>query len=306
MIKKVKAWIADPSRRYAEGLAIFKEYASESIRKKYSGFLQLKSDDEEVKSFDPRFPVLINKMVAILEMMKINPGKYTVQPAAGKQEKSVREEILEKSRIIRELKAEKETLQSTIKDLEESGDEKQEEIDDLTSELEEKDGKIESLEEDLQEKLSSSGLKVVRYDDLPADVKKLYDRTKEIVPLMARIHSELSIHGISDDDRRAKAAELCRLDDERRSIWDRIDAWSEGKDFVPDVPKEFAYSEDPVVKGMQISKRIARLEENISRTRKAIEGHIRSKKANLEAKARKRLSAFEKELSGLQALVDNE
>ncbi|MDR1436823.1 MAG: hypothetical protein LBI65_01760 [Candidatus Symbiothrix sp.] len=307
MIKKTKAWLSSPSRQYAEGLDIFNRHAPEAMKKKFGDFLKLKSEDEKVKAFDPRFSVLINRITSILGMMKLEPGKYTLKPASPESGNSVREEILEKTKVIRELKAAKEELESSIRELQDSDDEKQDEIDDLQSELEEKDEHIGELETELEEKLSRSGLKIIRYDDLPKDIKALFDRTKEIVPLMAVIHSELSVPGISDEVRKAKAAELCRLDDERRSAWDKIDAWSEGKNSVVDVPKEeVVYSDDPLVKGMQISKRIARIEENIARTEKAIGGHVKNGKKNLEASARRRLDAYKKELAELKAMIVNE
>jgi chromosome segregation ATPase len=307
MIQKTKQWLSNPSRSYAEGLEIFNKFASPEIREKYTGFLEIKDGEENVKAFDMRFQVLINKVSAIFANMKLNPEKYQpAAPADASEQKSFREDILEKAKTIRELKAEKERLEDNLQEFQSSDEEKQEEIDGLQSELEEKEERIAELETDLQSKLSLSGLKVVKYDDLPKDIKALYDRTKEIVPLMAKIHSEFSDPNLTDADRKARAQELCTLDDERRSIWDKIDAWSEGKDCVLDAPKEAAFSNDPLVRGMQISKRMTRLEENIVRTGKSIEGHVKSGKKNLEAKSRTRLAAYERELAELKAVLVNE
>ena len=64
MINKTKRWLSNAKRDYREGLEIFNLYASAEIKAKYGQFLQLK-DGEEVKAFDRRFSILINKVSAI-------------------------------------------------------------------------------------------------------------------------------------------------------------------------------------------------------------------------------------------------
>jgi chromosome segregation ATPase len=308
MIQKTKQWLINPKRDYREGLEIFNQYASAEIKTKYGAFLQLK-EGESINPFDKRFGILVNKVSAILAKMNLNPKDYPVLGKSGKlvatvQVDDLKKEISEKSEMINDLEKEKTELKSKIEELKTEGDDKQEEIDELTLAIEDKDGEIESLQTELEEKIKQSGLKVVKYDDLPKDTKKLFDRTKEIVPLIAKIHSELSNEKLTDDERKKLAAELCSLDDERRSIWDKIDAWAEGKDVMLSEPKALEYSDDPVVRGMQVGKRIERLKENIKRTENAIKVHTSTKKLNLAEKAKIRLDAYKSELEELEKAVD--
>jgi hypothetical protein len=305
MITKVKLWLENPKRDYAEGLGFFEQYASPEIKKKYLHFLQLKEGEEKVKAFDMHFSVLINKVNAIYGNMKFNPGKYSLSDVKKPEpEPSIREEIFEKSRKIKELEDDKEALLLNIEELEALDEENQEEIGSLNADIEDKDAEIESLQSELEETLKQNGLKIVKYENLPAEVKKKYDRTKEIVPLIATLHTEIGLESISDNERKKLVDELCRLDDERRKLWDDIDAWSHGKDVVLEETKETEYSEDPLVKGMQVSKRMERLKENIKRSHDAIDKHLKAGKKNLTEKAGKRLAAFEKELSDLESLTE--
>jgi len=314
MITKTKNWLSNQNRDYREGLEIFVKCASPEIKTKYSAFLQLKDGESEVKYFDPRFSILINKVSAIMTKMRMNPNDYPVLDKSVKlntivQVDDLKNEISEKSEKINELSQEKSELESKIGKLEADGDDKQDEIDELTSELEAKEEEIESLQEELEEKINQSGLKVVKYDDLPKDLKKLFDRTKEIVPLMAKVHAELAPSGSpeggeADAARKKLAEELCKLDDERRSIWDKLDAWAKGNEVLLSEPKELEYSDDPVVRGMQVGKRIERLRENIGRTEKSISEHVKNKKPNLEAKAKSRLEAYQAELDELEKAID--
>jgi SMC interacting uncharacterized protein involved in chromosome segregation len=305
MIKKVKNWLNNPKRDYAEGVELFDRLANKDFKTKYAVFFKLKEGETEVKQFEIRFTMLVNKMSAIYSKMQLNPEQYLPKPAPAWQVDSVsiQEEIIEKSKKIKALEQEKEDLEGSIMELEESDEEKQDEIDDLNAEIEEKDEEIRSLKTELEETAKKNGLKVVKYENLPEEIKKKFDRTKEIVPLIAKIHAEIQTETLSDDDRKKLAGELCALDDERRNIWDIIDAWAEGKDVVLDEPKEQTYSDDPLIRGVQISKRIDRLKDNISKTKSAIEKHIASKKKNLEAKAGERLIAYEKELEELNGLT---
>lgn len=303
MVNKIQKWLADPKRKYAEGLAFFMDLGSENLKKSYAEFLRLKVGEEDVKPFDSRFPVLINKLNAILNKIKQNPEKYVQVAVAPVVTDSVRSIIRNKALEIKSLAEEKQKLQTEVSALRELEETKDEEISDLESEIEEKDELIETLGKELEEKLSLSGLKVVLYADMPDGIRGKYDRTREITPLMAKIHAELSACD-TDEERKLKAGELCALDDERRSLWDAIDDWSLGKNaVVDDLEVSKAYSEDPLVKGMQISNRISRLTENIARTRAAIDKHTQSGKANLVAKAQTRLAEYEQELTELNALV---
>lgn len=307
MIKKVSKWLNNPKRDYREGLEIFKQYASQSIRVQYEHFLTVGADDEKIDQFDKRFPILINKISSILIKMKLDPKKYVEYPGTKTLAftgSNIRKEIASKAAEVKSEKEETATLLAKIASLSEAGEEKQDEIEELNEQLEKQKETVEKLEAELSSKIEKSGLKVVTHEDLPAKLKELFDIAKEITPLMAAIHSDLSKEQISDEERKKLAEELCRLDDERRNIWDKIDTWAEGGEILLDAPKENLYSEDPLAKGMQIANRIERLKENISRTSKSIIGHEKSGKENLKIKAQDRLASYEKELAELEQIVN--
>jgi uncharacterized phage infection (PIP) family protein YhgE len=303
MIHKVQSWLKNPSRNYAEGLAIFKEFASPEIKKRYLEFFSLKSADEKVKQFDTRATILLKQVVSIHQKMKLNPEQYkNISALTAPSAPNYRDEILKMSKKIKDLERQKLMLDSEVEELADDSDDKQSEIDDLQDQLTEKDSEISELQTELEDKLKQFGLKIVTYDKLPKDIQAKFDRTKEIVPLIAKIHAEISDKSLSDSERKKLADELCSLDDERRKLWDEIDAWTEGKDCILEETKEMSYSDIPLVKGMQIAKRIERLEENIKRTQQAIEKHIKARKKNLQIKAEDRLAAYQKELVELKEI----
>lgn len=138
-------------------------------------------------------------------------------------------------------------------------------------------------------------------EKLPEDLLSKYSRIKEIVPLMARIHSELSDTALSDEDRKSKAEELCSLEDEKAELWHEIDTWSGANGVtIESVPTQTAHGES-IQEGAKIGLRINQLKENISRSEKAAEKAKAEGKKNLEANANTRLANYRKELADLEA-----
>ncbi|MDR0824584.1 MAG: hypothetical protein LBN74_05780 [Prevotella sp.] len=295
MIEKIDNWLKDVKRRYALGLTIFMALASPDMKKKYGDYFR-EGDTDNVAPNDPRFPMLINKVTNLYNIVRVDPSKYADTLA------KIAAPIVQTKEQIKEiiaLKEETEALNDLIKELAASDDDKTDEIEQLQEEIEEKDAAI----DDLKALLKAKGLKVMDGKDLPTGTKKKYDRIKAIVPLMAAIHSELKDTSITDEQRKEKAEELCDLDDERRTLWDEIDAYLNNSDAVLTEEKKVEYSEDPVIRGMQIGNRVKRLTENIKRAKDAIDKHIESKKPNLEQKARERLAEFESELKELTEVI---
>lgn len=200
-----------------------------------------------------------------------------------------------------ELTDEKDNLESDLEELNETLDQKDSDIEDLEEELEQKSTEIEQLKTNLE----SKGLKVVTDEDLPAELKKKRTRIKEIVPLMAKIHAELSDLTLTDDQRKAKALELCELDDERRALWDSIDEYLSGKDSLLAEDKTIEYSQDPVIRGMQIANRIKRVKENIKRNEEAVQKHNKNKKPNLELRAQNLVEGYRLELEQLESMLND-
>lgn len=295
MLEKIDNWLRDQKRTYAFGIALFMALASVEIKKKYSEYLSENAD--EAKSNDPRFPFLINKVTDIYNKVRSNPNAYA--EALAKVAAPTIKTHTEVKKIIA-LKNELEELNAKVDELEESDEDKTSEIEGLQEALESKNGEIDELKATLKEK----GIKVMDGQDLPPSIKAKYDRVKEIVPLMAAIHGELKDTTITDAQRKVKADELCKLDDERRSLWDDIDAYLSDYNSALAEEKKLEYSDDPVIRGMQMGNRLKRLKENITRTKTAIDKHIENKKPELEEKAREKLSAYEVEFDELTNLLN--
>lgn len=136
--------------------------------------------------------------------------------------------------------------------------------------------------------------------DMPDNIRKAYERIKEITPLYAKLHSELSA-AASDADRKALASQLCDLDDERRRLWTKIDSWSDGKEVVTDEPRP-EYSDNQLLLGMQIERSIKRVRDNIGTAKATIARLEKSddkKKDEKLAKVRTRKALLETELDTL-------
>ena len=290
MLKTIQEWLAAPNRKYAEGLAIFKIAAAPEIKKKYGEYFS--AVDGEPDQFDMHFGMLINKVSDIENKMRINPDAFKdltllVAPVDNSKE------IAAKEAEISTLKATIETLQS--KEIEST------EIEDNATviSLTEAEEKLLALETELETLKEKRGISIVQYDNLPEDIKKLYDRVKAITPLMASLHADISVEEIHPNTRKSLAKKLCDLDDERRLAWDAIDVWSEGKTVEPTLEAN-SFSDDVLVKGMQIARRMERLKENINRSKDSAE---KADRQTIKASALARIEKYEKELAELQALV---
>lgn len=110
---------------------------------------------------------------------------------------------------------------------------------------------------------SSSGKK-----DLPASLQPAYDRIREITPLYAKLHSELSA-AADDAERKALAQQLCDLDDERRRLWAKIDAWNNNSKAELSEPRP-EYSDNSLLRGLQIERSIKRTRDNIGTAKASI------------------------------------
>lgn len=144
----------------------------------------------------------------------------------------------------------------------------------------------------------------LKLQDLPKQFDKERARLTELVPLMARIHADMSVETISDEDRKKLADELVKLDLERRSIWDRIDNYlSEmNQELVPE-EKMNDYSENDLVKGVQMAARVKRLQDNIRQNETAIVKHQNNNKPHLVATANQRIEKYKAELAELEVAL---
>lgn len=146
----------------------------------------------------------------------------------------------------------------------------------------------------------SGGKKKFLVSDLPEDMSSKYARIKELVPLIAKLHADLS-HA-EGEEASAIAGELCELDDERRRLWNELDAWAEGKEKAPDT----VVIRNDVAKGIELTRRLKRLKDNIRTNRLAAEKYQSEGNAEAAAKALERLARYDQELAALEKQIADE
>ena len=301
MQKEIKNWLEKPQGRYQEGVTIFEACASPEIKKKYLEYF--KKEAGEPKQFDPHFTILVSKVSDIHRNMRINPDAFKDVKLTFVQSDNS-ELLAEKENQIKELKSEKEELEIQIEELEEDAETNAQEIADKEAEVEVLEQKLEELGADFEKLKVRRGIQIVHYNNLPPEIRKLYDRVREITPVMASLHSEISVEKLHHSTRAKLVKQLTALDDERRSAWDVIDDWAEGKKVeFPEEKPAIEFSTDDVVKGAQIVRRIGRLKENIARSQQTADT---AKRKLIKENALKRVEAYRAELEELENLIKDD
>ncbi len=291
MLKIIRQWLSKPSGKYFDGLAIFAQLASPQIKNKYLNYFSaLKS---EPSTIDIHFTMLINQVANIERNVSLNPKAYehvTLTSKVVEADEETKAVIESKELELVELRKQLKELDADKSDVEDENIEQQETIESLEQ-------GIQTMEEELETLRAKRGIQIVNYNDLPEEIQKLYDRVRVITPLMANIHAEISVEKLHHKTREKLVAQLYKLDDERRAAWDAIDDWSEGKKTETPIVKEaLLYSDDKVIAGAQMSRRVESLKENIARSKKTAEAADREV---IKENALKRVAAYETELEEL-------
>lgn len=145
------------------------------------------------------------------------------------------------------------------------------------------------------EKKQETGDKKVDLDKLPEELAPVRARIAEIVPLMAKLHADMSNES-ADDKRIPIIQALVKLDDERRAAWAKIDNYQPSEE-------ETQIEAKTIAMGADIQKRIVQLKELISRAKSKAKEHSSNGKKELAAKAVKRGEKYTDELAQLEMLV---
>jgi len=307
MLELIKQWLEKPSGRYFDGLVIFSTLAGAEIKKKYEAYFRELT--EEPKQHDMHFGMLINKVSAIAQAVQHNPKAFEdielVFKVTG-PDAETQEQIDAKKQEITDLKAAIELLKSENSEIISENLEFSEQVDELESDLEtaqdevsEYETKLEELETELDVLKAKRGIQIIALADMPADIRKAWDRNGEITPLMAKIHSEIAVEKLHHKTREKLVKQLCDFDDERRTNWDLIDDWSEGKTLSTEFaeqPKELTYDVDPVIAGAQMARRVLKLQENIKNSQTTVDT---TDKETIKQNALKRIEAYTSELNEL-------
>lgn len=293
ILETIDKWLENANRDYAEGLAVFEACATDTQKKEFGAFLK-NADPKEQHQFSAPMTILTNKIVAVKQMMQVEPDKFKDVKLLVKSETP-------DDAILTEKQAKIETLTAEIDELRENLENSEDDNSDLQNELDEKELELEELQNELDELKKKRGLQIVAVKDLPKNLQKKLDRNREITPLMASIHAEIANETTSEEKRKELVRHLCDLDDERRANWDAIDAWSQGKEVaIEDADAKPEFDSDKVIAGMQIARRIERVKENLARSKKAVET---AKTDKIRANAENRIVAYETELKELEAML---
>lgn len=299
------SWLGDRQRKYADGLALFNILAKEPMKKKFGAYLS--SAPETPHIFDPHFTQLVNCLSKLDKEIKFSPSLY---PAAMEEVVVVKtisdtermEALEEKQDAIATLEETLDELKSRISDLENDSESHAEELASLQEQLDEKMGELCSLQNEVNA-LNSPGVKIITEESLTPSMRKAYDRIKEITPLYASLHNDIANQDIPAEERQPMAEELCKLDDERRKLWKQIDSWAEGKGPLQLEEKRPEFSDNSIVRGIEIARQIKRLKNNIANSKAAAERAKEDGKQTVMQNALDRIAKYEAEIAALEAEI---
>lgn len=188
---------------------------------------------------------------------------------------------------------------TSVSTLESDSEDHSDELDSIQSLINEKMSEMASLREEISA-LGAPGVKIVTEESLTPALRKYYNRIKEIAPLYASLHNDVANPDIPTEERQALAEQLCKLDDERRDLWGKIDAWAEGKGTLELEAERPVFSENTVVRGIEIARRMKRLKENIANSKASAERAEKDGKKTVYANAVARVEKYEAELAELE------
>ena len=138
----------------------------------------------------------------------------------------------------------------------------------------------------------------ISYDDLPEDMKKLYDENRETYKLMRAVHEKMKL-AKKDQERAKLRAELVAMDDKIAGNWEVLDKWVEnpsGED-KGEVPASAGMTEkerEPVPDPAQLGKDLNACRSYISRNVKKVATLEEKKREALMAKLAERVQTLQK------------
>lgn len=296
----LRNWLGNRQRSYADGVSLFKLLATPAQRDKFSAYFD--AAPKAVGVWDHHFTMLVDQLSKIYRGITSNPALY---PAAKNEYQvpieaavtETNEKIAEMEEQVMEHEVRMAELRQELDDVLESMPDS--DVSSIEEQLCEHEEAIATLQKSIEE-LSKPGVKVVTVDSMPKSIKSAYERIKEITPLYAHLHAEIADEHKSDGERKPLAEELCNLDDERRKLWAKIDAWSEGKGtFEPDEQRP-TYSDNATVRGYELARAVVRLKSNIKNAKEAARRAKADGKETIYQNALKRQEKYEKELSEIE------
>lgn len=142
-------------------------------------------------------------------------------------------------------------------------------------------------------------------DQLPESFDQDKERLKEIVPIMAKLHAEMSKSDLAEDKRAGIRSQLVELDGERRAIWAKIEQY-QADGLEPGVEKselETKVEENMFAMGKDLVTRRSQLRSNITRNNSSLEKYTQAGNAAKIEEVKARLAEYETELAEINKLL---
>lgn len=299
-------WLGNRQRKYADGVALFDTLAKQVQKEKYSAYFAAAPANPHI--FDPHFTQLINCLTRISREIREAPELYpaaneSIVEAKEVDEKARTEELTKRTAAIATHEQQIEELTERIEYLE--GSDNTSDISELQEQIDEHRAELEQLRKEV-DALSEPGVKVVTEASMPTSIKKAYARIKEIAPLYASLHNDIANPDLEDEKRKSLAEELCKLDDERRKLWKAIDTWAEGKGTLSLDAKRPVFSNNPVVRGIELARHVKRLKQNIVNSQRSADKAKEDGRQVVYDNAMSRIAGYEEELAEIEKEIAGE
>lgn len=302
-------WLACRRHTYADGMALFRALAPETVKQRYGLYLEQGAEGVSNPS-DPRFTQLVNCLARIANAIRSGQViaaaevELDVRPVTVAEAKK-KKETVQRQRRIEELESINEDIATRISFLESDRDDHAEEIDELRDQIEQNWDEVRQLRKEV-DMLNAPGVKVVTEASLPPALRKAHDRIRQIAPLYASLHADIANPSTPDEERKKLADKLCALDDERRKLWRKIDDWSEGKGATSDKLRVTSVGDNDLSRGYEIARQMKRLRQNIANSRAAAEKAKADGRQTVYENALQRIESYEAELKELQNAITSE
>ena len=299
-------WLGNRQRKYADGVALFDTLAKQVQKEKYSVYFAAAPANPHI--FDQHFTQLINCLTRISREIRGAPELYpaaneSIVEAKEVDEKARTEELTKRTAAIATHEQQIEELTERIEYLE--GSDNTGDISELQEQIDEHRAELEQLRKEV-DALSEPGVKVVTEASMPTSIKKAYARIKEIAPLYASLHNDIANPDLEDEKRKSLAEELCKLDDERRKLWKAIDTWAEGKGTLSLDAKRPVFSNNPVVRGIELARHVKRLKQNIVNSQRSADKAKEDGRQVVYDNAMSRIAGYEEELAEIEKEIAGE
>lgn len=279
MLKKIKIWLANKNRKYSEGLAYFNKFASDKQKDSFGKYLNAVKNDD-ISQFDTagRFPLLINQVIFIERSIKSSPAQYIASKT--KKKPMINTEGLSGGKKDEASKVDKNSPNTNA---------------------------VNAPKGDVNAPADAKQRAVTSLDQLPENFAPIRTRLKELVPYMAKVHADMAAE-LADDKRAVLRKELIALDDERRSIWKRIDKFLAGtpESKIEKEEAEKVLEQNMLVVGVDLAKRIGLLKSYIKRNTDSLKKHQAAGYEVKAASAQEKIDMYSKELAELEALLPKE